>query len=83
MLQVALKLKKSLTQLASNELAMKAINDVDWTKVKIVVALLHPFKVATEEICSENYFVISRLYSVFTAIKDYLNDCSEKALFYV
>ena len=52
MLQVALtlKLKRSLTQLASNESSMKAISVDDWTKVKIIVSLFQPFKVATEEL---------------------------------
>ena len=81
MLQVALKLKKSLTQLASNESSMKAIKDDDWSLVKIVVSLLQPLKVATEEICGENYVVIRRLYPVFTAIKDHLNDCLKKKLY--
>ena len=78
MLQVALKLKNSLTQLSSNESSMRDIEEDEWNKVKLFISLLQPFKIATEEICGDNYVVVSKLYPVFTSIKNHLNDCSKK-----
>ena len=78
MLQVALKLRKSLTELASNEISMDSIEDDDWKNVGIVVELLEPFKLATEEICGDDYVLMSRLYPVFIGIKDHLIDCEKK-----
>jgi len=78
MLQVALKLKNSLTQLSSNESSMRDIEEDEWNKVKLVISILQPFEIATEEICGDNYVVVSKLYPVFTSIKNHLNDCSKK-----
>ena len=78
MLQVALKLKMSLTDLAANESSLQIISDDDWNKVKVVVSLLQPFKLATEEICGDNFVLVSSLYPVFISIKDHLNECGKK-----
>ena len=57
---------------------MQIISDDDWNKVKVVVSLLQPFKLATEEICGDNFVLVSSLYPVFISIKDHLNECGKK-----
>ena len=81
MLQVALKLKKSLTGLASNEPSIDEISGDDRINVKIIVSLLQPFKHATEEICGDNFVVVSRLYAVLTEIREHLTESSKKSTY--
>jgi hypothetical protein len=57
---------------------MRDTEEDEWNKVKLVILLLQPFKIFTEEIYGKNYVVVSKLYIVFTSIKNHLNDCSKK-----
>ena len=49
--------KNSLTQLSTAEPSINNIEINDWKNVKIVVELLEPFKLATDEICGDDYVV--------------------------
>ena len=77
MLKVAIKLKKSLTQQAEKETFIE-ISDDDWKNVSLIIDILEPFKVATEEICGDKHVLMSQLYPVFITIKDHLNDCEKQ-----
>ena len=51
---------------------MNNIENNDWKNVEIVIELLEPFKLATDEICGDDYVVMSSLYPVFIGIIEHL-----------
>ena len=51
--------------------------------MSLIIDILEPFKVATEEICGDKYGLMSQLYPVFITIKDHLNDCEKQKKYFL